>query len=71
MVLDQETVVEIVVSLGAVGLFVALIVYIGLLFNTEGLSETGAFALVGAIVAFILAMAVIGVALAFYMNRES
>jgi NADH:ubiquinone oxidoreductase subunit 6 (subunit J) len=70
MVVEREAVVEILVSVGAVGAFVGVIVLIGQTFNESGLSGDGALALIGAIVGFILLMAVVGIGLAFYMNRE-
>lgn len=60
MELERERVVEIVVAVGGVGLFIALVVVIGLLFGDGGLSETGAFALVGTIIAFIVVMTGVG-----------
>lgn len=64
MDVERETVVEIAVSVGSVGLFVLLIVSVGVLFGTDGgFTETGALALVGAIVVFVLVMAGVGVAL--------
>lgn len=65
MDVERETVVEIVVAVGTVGLFVALIVGVGIAYGgTENaLTETGALALVGAIVLFVLVMAGVGVGL--------
>ena len=68
MDVDRDTLVEIVVSVGAVGLFVAVIVAIGSVYNEGGLSEVGALALVGAIVLFVILMSAVGVGLAYYMN---
>lgn len=70
MDVDREMVVEIVVSVAAVVSFVALIVGIGTRYTSDtGFSSTGSLALVGAIVLFILAMAAVGIALAYYLNR--
>ncbi|WP_331235636.1 DUF7472 family protein [Natronorarus salvus] len=70
MVVEREALVEIVVSVAAVGSFVGVIVLIGRTFNESGLSGDGALALISAIVGFILLMSVVGIALAYYMNRE-
>lgn len=69
MDVDRDTVVEIVVSVGAVTLFVAVIVAIGDAYNRGGLSTDGGMALVGAIAGFVVVMSVLGLALAFYLNR--
>lgn len=69
MDVDRDTLVEIAVSVGAVGLFVAVIVTIGSVYNNSGLSEDGAIALVGAIVLFVIVMSAVGVGLAYYMNQ--
>lgn len=66
MDIERETVVEIAVSVGAVGLFVLLIVAVGISYGIDtpgGFSNTGALALVGAILLFVLVMAGVGVAL--------
>jgi peptidoglycan/LPS O-acetylase OafA/YrhL len=53
--LDQETIWQIAVAAGAVGLFLVLLVVVSSLFSSNGnISATGGFALVGAIVAFII-----------------
>lgn len=58
MELERETILEIVVSAAAVGIFVALIVAIGATYPT--LAGQGAFALIGSIVLFVLVMAGVG-----------
>lgn len=65
MDVERETVIETAVALSTVGLFVAVIVAVGLIFGgaNDALTETGALALVGAIVLFVLVMAGVGVAL--------
>lgn len=64
MDVERETVVEVAVSMVTVGLFVALIVGVGMLYSTDGgFTETGALALVGAIVLFVLVMAGVGIGL--------
>lgn len=55
---------KIAISVGAVGLFVALVLGIGTTFNDGGLGSTGGLALVGAIIVFILVMAGVGIFLA-------
>jgi len=61
MDIERETVVEIAVSVAAVALFVAVIVGIGATYGTPSeLSDTGALALVGAIVGFVFLMTGIG-----------
>lgn len=70
MDVDRETVVEVVVSVGAVGLLVAVIIGIGQVYNQGGLSAGGGVALVGAIAAFVVMMALIGVGLAYYLNSD-
>ena len=51
---------EIGIALGAVGLFIAVLLGIGLQFDSGGLTEQGALALVGSIVLFILLMGGVG-----------
>jgi hypothetical protein len=61
MELERETLVEIAVSVGAVGLFVAVIIGIGVTYGGEGLiGEEGGLVLVGAIALFIVLMTGIG-----------
>lgn len=70
MDVDRETVVEIVVSVGAVGLFVAVLVGIGSTYNDGGLSADGGLVFVGAITAFVVLMSLVGVGLAYYLNQD-
>lgn len=70
MDIERETIVEIIVSVGAVGLFVAVLVGIGDAYNQGGLSADGGIALVGAIVAFVIGMSIVGLGLAYYLNQE-
>ncbi|PSP72993.1 hypothetical protein BRC86_11035 [Halobacteriales archaeon QS_3_64_16] len=58
MDVEREAVIEALVSTAAVGVFVVLIVAIGVLYPS--LTGQGAFALVGAIVLFVLTMAAVG-----------
>ncbi|KAB1186989.1 MULTISPECIES: hypothetical protein [Haloferax] len=67
MAIEAEMRRKIVVSMVAVGVFIALIVGIGATFNQGGLVATGGLALVGAIAAFVLVMAGIGV----WLSRSS
>ncbi len=70
MDVDRDTVVEIVVSVGAVGLFVAVLLGIGTAYNQSGFSSDGGVALVGAITAFVVLMTLVGVGLAYYLNQD-
>jgi hypothetical protein len=64
MELEEGMVRKIAISVGAVGLFVALVLGIGTTFNDGGLGSSGGLALVGSIVVFILVMAGVGLFLA-------
>lgn len=64
MELDAEARRQIVLAVGAVGFFIALIVAIGTAFSGEALATTGALALVGAMVLFVLVMGAVGIYLA-------
>ncbi|WP_115863139.1 DUF7472 family protein [Halorussus litoreus] len=66
MAIDQDTLREIVVGVGSVGLFVGLLYWVGTTYGNGGLSETGALAVVGMIVAFVLLMTGVG----FWMSRQ-
>lgn len=69
MEIERETMVEIVVSGVAVGLFVVIMVGIGLTYYEGGeFAGQGALALVGAILLFILGMAGVGVYMAYWKN---
>jgi len=64
MEIDEEMRRQTVVSLIAVGLFLAALIGIGVVFGSAGgLSSSGALALVGALTGFVLLMAVIGIVL--------
>ncbi|AFK17913.1 hypothetical protein E6P09_03960 [Haloferax mediterranei ATCC 33500] len=67
MALEAEMRRKIAVSIVAVGVFITLIVGIGSTFNQSGLASTGGLALVGAIAAFVLVMAGIGI----WLSRSS
>ena len=60
MRIERETLVEIVVSVVAVGLFIAAVVAVGTTFGDGQLTDQGALALVGVIVGFILLMTLTG-----------
>ncbi|USZ67132.1 hypothetical protein NGM10_10360 [Halorussus salilacus] len=65
MNIERETLRDIAVSVGAVGLFVALLYWVGTNYSNDGLSETGAIAVVAVIVFFVLLMTGIGVWMAY------
>lgn len=60
MEIERETLIEIAVSVLGVGLFIVATILVGAMFNQDGLTEDGAFALLGVIVVFVLVMAVVG-----------
>ncbi|MFD1633546.1 DUF7472 family protein [Haloplanus ruber] len=64
MELEEGMVRKIAISVGAVGVFVALVVGIGATYNDGGLGSTGGLALIATIAVFILAMAGVGLLLA-------
>jgi len=64
MELEEGMVRKIAISVGAVGVFVALVVGIGTIYNDGGLGSTGGLALIATIAVFILAMAGVGLLLA-------
>jgi len=62
MDIDEEMRRQTVVSLLAVGLFLASLIGIGVVFDgAEGLPSDGALALVGALAGFVLLMAAVGI----------
>jgi len=64
MEFDEEMRRQTVVSLAAVGLFLATLLGIGVVFDgSDGLPSDGALAVVGALAGFVLLMAVFGVVL--------
>lgn len=61
MEIDEEMRRQTVVSLAAVGLFLASLIGIGVAFDgADGLPSEGALAVVGALAGFVLLMAVLG-----------
>ncbi|MFB6127138.1 MAG: hypothetical protein ABEJ79_07600 [Halolamina sp.] len=63
MEIDAEMRRKVVASLAAVLTFVAAVLTVGASFNSEGLTATGGYALVGAIGLFVVLMAGVGVVL--------
>lgn len=61
MDLEEGMLQKIVVSVGAVAIFISLIIAIGTTYYNDGLGNAGGTALVGAIVFFILLMGAVGV----------
>ncbi|WP_135827680.1 DUF7472 family protein [Halorussus halobius] len=66
MDIDQETLREIFVGAASVGLFVALLYWVGLTYGGDALSETGGLAVVGVIVVFVAVMTAVG----YWMSRQ-
>ena len=68
MELDQDTRREILVGTGSVALFIALLVGVGSMYGIDGqdLTETGALAVVGVIIVFVLVMTLVG----YWMSRQ-
>ena len=64
MDIDEEMRPKIALSVGAVILLVIVFLVIGVTFGGSGLSATGGYALVGALVGFVLLMGLVGVYLA-------
>ena len=60
MTIERETLIDVVVSLAAVGGFIVAVLLVGLSFGDGGLSGQGALALVALIVGFILVMTAAG-----------
>lgn len=60
MELDREMLVQIGVSVVGVGAFILAVVYIGLEYSENGMTEGGALGLIGAIVGFIVLMTALG-----------
>lgn len=60
MNVEREVLYEAGLSIGAVLLFILIVVYIGTTYGSDNLSGTGAYALVGAMVFFIVALSTAG-----------
>lgn len=60
MAVDRETKIEVAVSLVAVGIFIAAVLVVGAATEAGGMGATGAYALIGLIVLFILLMTAAG-----------
>jgi hypothetical protein len=58
--MEQDTRREILVGVGSVGLFIALLLGVGVTYSNDGLTQTGALAVVGVIVVFVLVMTGVG-----------
>jgi hypothetical protein len=69
--IPRETLVESVAGALPVLAFVAAIIWIGATYDSRGLDQTGAIALVGAITLFVLAMAAVGIFLSRYEGPGS
>lgn len=67
MEVDEEMRRKIAVSVAAVTLFVVALVGVGAAYNSGGLTETGGYALVGVIAAFVVLMSAVGL----YLARSS
>jgi hypothetical protein len=67
MEIERETMLEIVVSVGAVLLFVVVMVGIGTAYGGRGLSDEGGVALLAAIAGFVLLMTGVGY---FFAGRK-
>ncbi|WP_435155547.1 DUF7472 family protein [Haladaptatus sp. DFWS20] len=64
MNLEGETLRDIVVSVVSVGLFIAAMLVVGTQFDSGGLTEQGALAVVAVMLGFILLMTAVGLWLA-------
>ncbi|HKJ59684.1 MAG TPA: transporter [Halobacteriales archaeon] len=60
MAIERETLIDVVVSLLAVGGFIVAVLLVGLSYGDGGLSGQGALALVALIVGFIVVMTAAG-----------
>ncbi|MEF8802201.1 MAG: hypothetical protein V5A38_04510 [Halolamina sp.] len=67
MDIDEEMRPKIALSMGAVALLVAVFLAIGVMFGDAGLSPTGAYAIVGSLVSFVVLMGAVG---AYLATRE-
>ncbi len=70
MEIERARIIEIVVSVLVVGLFIVLVIGVGDQFGQDGLGPDGGLAIVGAILAFVLVMAGVGIALAYWLHRD-
>ncbi|WP_049969465.1 DUF7472 family protein [Haladaptatus cibarius] len=64
MNIEGETIRDIVVSVVSVGLFIAATVFVGTQYDSGGLTEQGALALVAVMVGFVFLMTGVGLWLA-------
>lgn len=71
MDLERERVIEIIGAVGAVGIMIATMMWIGSTYATDGeLTQDGGMMLVGSVIFFILLMAGVGVVLAYKVSGE-
>lgn len=70
MDIERGRVIEIAVSIAAVGGFVAVLVGIGLRYNEAGMEPDGGLALLSAIAVFVVVMGIIGYGLANILDDE-
>lgn len=73
MDVERETLVEAGVSIAVVGVFVLVLMGIGLTYGGEGgdqLGDAGAMALIASIAAFVVVMGVVGYLLNRYLDDE-
>ncbi|WP_435176894.1 DUF7472 family protein [Halorussus sp. AFM4] len=66
MEIDKETRREILVGVVSVAVFVALLMGVGATYSDDGLTQTGALAVVGVIAAFVVLMSGVG----YWMARQ-
>lgn len=59
MDVERETIIEVAVAVAAVGAFVTVLLLIGWSFG-NGLNGTGALAVIGSMVGFVILMALVG-----------
>lgn len=74
MDIERERVIEIIAAVGAVGLMIGVMMWVGAEFPGEtpggDLSEDGGMMLVGSVIFFVILMAVVGVVLAYTVSAQ-
>ena len=70
VMIERDRLIEILVSVTVVGVFVGLLIFIGSVYNDDGFGPEGGLALMGAIIAFIVVMTIVGIGLAYQLNKE-
>ena len=68
--IERDRLIEILVSVTAVGVFVGVLILIGSRYNDDGFGPDGGVALMGAIVGFVIVMTAIGIGLAYVLNAD-